>query len=160
MAKTRTRRHTESLGKEIWGAIIESFREADSREKVEELFNNLLTDYEKDDLARRLAILSLVRQGGTYSEISKKLWVSPSTISSIKKSLISKNGYKSRQDLERIKRGDKIAGINSQVQLQSSWLDEWFNHLEFLIATHPQMNGPRWRFLNTNQTLPKKYWHN
>ena len=158
MIKRKNIRTAKNLGEEIWLHVIESFHKDDTKEAVKQLFNNLLTDFEKDDIARRLAIISLVRQGKSYSEISKKLWVSPVTISSIKKSLISKSGYKSRQDFER-ERNNKTLKISSNAQSEPSWLDDFFDRIEFLIATFPQISGQRWRFLHCNRTLPKKYWY-
>jgi len=61
--------------------MIQEVTKANSKEKVEELFDRILTPREINDMARRLKILKLLKGGKSYLEIQDTLRVSPSIIS-------------------------------------------------------------------------------
>jgi uncharacterized protein YerC len=69
--------------------------------KSEALLCLLVTPNEKRDFVMRAAILQGLVYGKSYRQIGKELWVSPQTVSGIKKA-IEEKGYKSH--LERKKK--------------------------------------------------------
>ena len=69
--------------KYLWQSLMESIKKSPDSE----ILNSILTEYEKERLAKRFHIQNFLNQGKSYSEISKILWISPNTISSINKSL-------------------------------------------------------------------------
>jgi transposase len=50
-------------------------------------------------MVKRAAAISLIKEGKKYREIGKILWISPSAISSIKKSIRENLGYQARKNL-------------------------------------------------------------
>ncbi|MBI4992087.1 MAG: hypothetical protein HZB99_02610 [Candidatus Harrisonbacteria bacterium] len=144
----RTAKDIENL---IWQKLIEEFFKAKSSKEIERLFNLFTTDQERETMARRMATISLIRKDVSYKEISRKLWVSPLTISAIKKSILGNGKYKSyhRSKKENIR---KPKSGHFKIEA-SSFLDDWFNHIAFMFDNMPQKNGPRWKFLNKRRVL-------
>jgi len=58
------------------------------------LLNVFTTSSERHDMIMRIATMNAIRSGKSYKQIGKELWLSPQTISSIKKT-INENGYQS-----------------------------------------------------------------
>lgn len=81
---------------DCWQKILQS----------KELLRLLVTSHERHDLVMRAAALDRLITGKSYSQIGEELWLSPQTISSIKKSLKEKNyrSYLERSKKERKKR--------------------------------------------------------
>ena len=69
-----------------------------------ELLHLLLTSHEKHDLVMRAAALEYLASGKSYKKIGEELWLSPQTISGIKKA-INEKSYRSY--LERSKKERK-----------------------------------------------------
>lgn len=145
------------MEKLIWDKILGEFSKAKSLKEIELLFNNLFTVQEREIVSRRLAVLSLIKQGLSYRAISQKLWVAPATISTIKKSVLRNRGYKSRNEFNQEKAIQKAVS-GGKIETNSIF-SEWLDDIAFFIATLPEKSGPRWRFLNMNRTMPKKYWY-
>ena len=77
----------------IWKEILEKLAGAKSKKEISAVLNRLLSNYEKRMMIRRFISMGLIRSGKTYREIGEILWVSPTTISAIKKNLLLANGY-------------------------------------------------------------------
>lgn len=79
-----------------WGKICAS----------KELLAALVTAHEREIIVLRAATLDRLAAGVSYREIGKELWVSPQTISGIKKALAEKHyrSYLNRSVTERKKR--------------------------------------------------------
>jgi len=89
----------------IWLGLLKEI----NNPKLEKFLNTLLSQYEKDIISNRLAALSLIKQGKTYREIGKELWLSSTTISSLK-SIVKgdpNTEYKTHRQIRRIS-GEKI----------------------------------------------------
>ncbi len=150
-------RTSKNLGEIIWESVLEKFANAKTKKEIESFFGILMTSQERESVARRLAVLSLIDKGLHYREIGEKLWVSPVTISTIKKSILSRD-YKSHHQLRKEKSVLKNNNIENKL-VEESAFSQWLDHISFLIENSPQISGPRWRFLRYNPTLPKKYRH-
>ncbi len=74
--------------------------------KQPKILQSLITEYERRILVLRGAVITRLNSGKSYREISKELWLSPQTISSIKKS-INKKDYKSYRALEKAEQKPK-----------------------------------------------------
>jgi len=74
--------------------------------KSEELLQLLITSYERHNLVMRVAALEGLAAGKSYRQIGRELWLSPQTISGIKKALREKNyrSYLERSKKERKKK--------------------------------------------------------
>lgn len=77
----------------VWGRIIEGLAGATSSGEIDKSLNLLITAYEKKHMVKRAAAISFLKQGKSYREIEKTLWLAPSTISAIKKSMRGGEGY-------------------------------------------------------------------
>jgi len=68
--------------------------------------NLLVTSYERHNLVIRAAAVDRISSGERYRQIANALWLSPQTISSIKKALGERSykSYRERGKLERKKR--------------------------------------------------------
>ncbi len=153
MKKSHPRRTPSNLEKEIWQSVIEKIYGTKSKEEIEGLLTSLITFQEREHIARRLAVRSLLAQGMSYTKIGALLWVSPLTISAIKKSEIDKGGYRSYQDR---KQANSEATPKNQPALQESLLHAWLNDVAFIIENGPRISGPRWRFLQNRHMAPKR----
>ncbi len=85
--------------------------------KSEELLQLLLTSHERRDLVMRAAALEGLVSGKSYRQIGEELWLSPQTISGIKKAIHEKN-YRSY--LERSKKGRKKKEYSSDTSPSKS----------------------------------------
>lgn len=80
----------------LWLELIEKVGEAKDKNSVRRLIEHLLSNDEKKMVAKRIGVMALLREGKSYKEISEILWLSPNTISTIKKNMLdSKENYKS-----------------------------------------------------------------
>ena len=140
----RTPKNLEEL---IWEGLLQEFNRTKSLKEIDRLFDILTTAQERETIARRLAVFSLIRKGLSYKEISKKLWVSPLTISTIKKSIINNSGYKSYHWLKRSK-AKKLKLDRRPMPVLNSVFDDLFDHAALFIENAPRKSGPRWKFLN------------
>ncbi|MFH1161789.1 MAG: hypothetical protein V1696_00730 [Candidatus Jorgensenbacteria bacterium] len=70
------------------------------------LLRLLITAYERHDLVMRAAALDRILSGKSYRQIGEELWLSPQTVSGIKKAFKEKNyrSYLERSKTERKKR--------------------------------------------------------
>lgn len=149
-------RTSKNLEQQIWDSVIKKISEAGDEKAIERILNGILTNQEKESIARRLAVLSLSQKGWSYQKIGELLWVSPVTISTIKKSAMGKDGYRSYYEM---KRGVSGVGNPSAVPAseKETIFQEWLDYVAFLAENAPRISGPRWNFLTYNQTAPKKY---
>lgn len=77
----------------VWNQIVENLAKTLSPRDIERSLTMLTTASERKQITRRAAALELLKQGKSYNEISKALWLSPTTISAIRKSLRGGKGY-------------------------------------------------------------------
>ncbi|OIP75124.1 MAG: hypothetical protein AUK06_02400 [Parcubacteria group bacterium CG2_30_36_18] len=128
----------------LWEAFLKSVEKSKSEKQLTSFLNNLLSETEKKNIVRRLTVISLLKQRKTYKEIGEILWISPGTISAIKKSIgntaILKNYYSkySFYKNKKIAEKGKIRGLPPE------------NIFDYLANIKwPTMTGRgRWRFLN------------
>jgi uncharacterized protein YerC len=140
-------RTSQDVEKLIWQKLLEEFSATKSPKEAEQLLNILMTAQERETIARRLGVISLIKKGFSYKRISEKLWVSPVTISTIKKSILGNSGYKSYHWIK--KDNSKKSKFNNDSKgAAESALAAWFNHIAFMLENAPRKSGPRWKFRN------------
>lgn len=81
----------------IWSKFLDDIEKVGSKKEIAELLDNLLSPNEKILISKRLAAVALIKSGKSYREIGRVLWVSPGTISAIKKSIYLPVNYKSNR---------------------------------------------------------------
>ncbi len=94
----------------LWDKLIDELSKLKTKQELKNVIEKLISDYERKFILRRLATATLVRQGISYKEIGETLWISPSTISAIKKNILSRGAsYKGTRALKKTK-SDGVAG--------------------------------------------------
>src|SRR3989344_2674255 len=86
----------EKWTEELWDELLNEIAEKNSKKSIKEILEKVISKSEKKMILRRLGVLTLVRMGKSYSEISEILWTSHATISTIKKNILNNaSNYKS-----------------------------------------------------------------
>lgn len=138
LSKFKSRKEWETA---IWEKFLENIRRSKSEQKFKEFFNSLLSASEKKIIINRLIAISLIAQGKTYRQIREVVWVSPNTISALKKMLKKHSEYQNNPLLNRRNKTNKTErtrGISP-----NTIFDYWLNF------PWPAYTGKgRWRFLN------------
>lgn len=98
IGKFKSRKDWEAY---LWEMVLKNIEKLSSKNELRSFLNALLSKTEKKNITRRLIVISLLKQGKTYKEISEILWISPGTISAVKKSLLNYKSYKSKHSLYR-----------------------------------------------------------
>ena len=75
--------------------------------KSNNLLKLLVTSYERRNLVMRATVMAGVNSGKKYKQIAEELWLSPQTISSIKKAL-RENSYRSYRERSKKERKKKV----------------------------------------------------
>lgn len=125
----------------VWSKFLENAEKTKSNKQLRNFLDGLLTINEKKFVIKRLVALAMIKAGKTYKEIEETLWVSPSTVSALKKSVFLNSSYQSNRHYAEKSRNEKrkhIKGLPAKTKF-----DYWFN---FPI---PSKSGKgRWKFLN------------
>ncbi len=141
IAKFQSRKEWENF---VWQKLLENIRGIKSKKDLGEFLDSLMSEDERKMVIKRLLAISLLKQGKTYKEIGEILWLSPNTISAIKKSIGSDLGYRSDVMLnEKRRANNKLKRLDKIKIKPSNIFDYWANF------PWPKMVGKgRWRFLN------------
>jgi len=129
----------------LWLKIVEKFSAKKSQKETAMLLKNLFSTHERNRMIKRAVAISLIAQGKSYNEISKILWISPNTINSLKKGLLSKAGYTSRYT--RVKSREKKPKLLSKKEFARLRIKLWFEGLFILPGNLPRISltSKRWR---------------
>ena len=123
----------------VWLVLIKEIVKSNSIKKLEKMLGMLLTGHEKKQMIKRASAISLLKQGKSYSEIGEVLWLSPTTISAIRKSLRTKEGYVTRY--MRNKKPEKKQKPLSKEELDQLLFTQWIESL--FILPQPPIPHPR-----------------
>lgn len=124
----------------IWEEFARILSGLNSKEQIIEFLNSVISRKERDFIIKRLLAIQLIKQGKSYSEISKILWISPSTISALKKCINNKTLYQSKKIKIKNTEGKRTKGFNEDIE---EILEYWINF------PFPSKTGKgRWKFLN------------
>lgn len=128
----------------MWKKFLENLQKIKSKNQLENFLNSLLTNYEKKALIKRLAAISLIKQGKTYKEIEEILWISPSTINVIKKSIRVGSGFQSRYELEKNRRKQK--DVKDRQYKRNVYTKSALDNLIDFFIMPPKIGRGRWKF--------------
>lgn len=135
------------VSKEVSDRMFEVFRmtisSLNSKEDIEDFFNELLSPIEKIMLAKRLSIAVLLAKGYSYPSISASLRVTPRTIASVSITLKYRGkGY--RKAVEKILADEKM--------------NDFWEKIEDFIAGLPPTKGSfiYWRDKYNREKLKRK----
>ena len=94
----------ERAERELWGKFLESLLKANSVKELEDFFSILMTSHERLNFAKRLMAIAMFHGGSTYRETSERLYISPNTIRSLRRSLVNRGlGYKTWHETKKTK---------------------------------------------------------
>jgi Trp operon repressor len=77
----------------IWEILTQELAQADAAEKIGQILKLLITESEKKLIINRAVAISMIQQGKSYREIGRLLWLSPTTISALNKSIRQEGRY-------------------------------------------------------------------
>ncbi|MEK7192074.1 MAG: Trp family transcriptional regulator [Patescibacteria group bacterium] len=69
----------------LWDELLTKVSNMKSKKELKRTLESLMSEHEKRTILRRLAVNALVRLGKSYKKIGEIIWVSPQTISAIRK---------------------------------------------------------------------------
>ncbi len=122
----------------IWQKILRDMKNP----ALSAALDSLLSPYEKSIIVNRFAAVSLIKEGKTYRQIGKELWLSPTTIRSLKRTL-ENNPVKEYQSYRLLKNGrqNKVEGKSEVIETPS-----FINWVDYCLSVRPKKIGPRWKF--------------
>jgi DNA-binding CsgD family transcriptional regulator len=107
------------------------------------MLNVLISAHEKENIVNRLAALIFIEQGKSYKQIGEELWVSPTTIRSLKR--ITDNNYsKEYKSYNKLRKDNESNKIKSKNVPETPSFVNWIN---YYASVFPKRNGPRWKFI-------------
>ena len=74
-------------------------------------FYQIMTSYERHDIVMRAAVAHLLSLDLSYRDIGRELWLSPQTISVVKKGLLER-GYRSYAVREKVERKKRVYSVD------------------------------------------------
>lgn len=101
---SRFSKYYRDSGKRAWNALVKRLVRARSAQEVERVLQSVVSASEKQIIVKRILVKGLLAGGATYKEVSELLWVSPMSISALRKSLISRDGYQTRYERAKTKK--------------------------------------------------------
>jgi len=140
MNKFFTTEENKKLEEKVWQEFLGKIKQVVSSKNIGEVLEILLSSYEKKELARRLAIISLLNEAKTYRKISEILGVSHQTIGAVKKCVLKNSSkfYSSYRRKE--KKINPLPGVS------------FIDNLAKILSKTPKYRyisrGGRWQFLN------------
>ncbi len=130
----------------IWQKVIKELTDIGSADKTQKFLEGLIGEYEKKLIIRRLTTILLLKEGLSYRAIGEILWVSPSTISAIKRSVLAKATYAPRRKHLTTKYKEQLRKMDLRDFAEDSFITRLEN---FITDFHKGYSDPkyRWRFL-------------
>ncbi|MDP3948705.1 MAG: Trp family transcriptional regulator [bacterium] len=113
----------KGLEENIWRKFLENVENAGHKHETAKFLDSILTANEKKLISKRLAALALIKSEKSYREIGRILWISPSTVSGLKKSIrgiYQSNRYRATKSKNEKRKS--MGGIPA-----STILDYWAN---------------------------------
>ncbi|MBI4993853.1 hypothetical protein HZC33_02780 [Candidatus Wolfebacteria bacterium] len=131
----------------IWVNFLEDILKIKSAKELKENLEIVISKKEKQFIIKRLLAVYFISKGKKYREIGDYLWISPSTISAIKKAVLGKINYQARDPLNKFKK-IKNNNIKFEYLSDSAWkmiisLSLWMDKRISSIK-----GKGRWNFLN------------
>lgn len=127
----------------VWLELAKNIKNIKDVKRIKDFLESILTSYEKKNIIKRFETIILVKNGISYREISKILWISPATIRQAKINI--ENGAKKYLSRNDFKKNNKKSGEKKQqLHAPESPFLEWIDSLPPM----PTRSGKgRWSFL-------------
>ncbi len=139
MGKFFVTEENKKLEDKVWREFLDQIRRKIDSKDIDKILEMLLSPFERKEIVRRLAVISLLSEGRTYRKISEILGVSHQTVRAIKKCI-----FENSQTYYPYHKKEKV----SELQSSSSFMDDL---KEFLS------NIPASKNVNISRGRYKKY---
>lgn len=126
----------------VWQRLLKDIRNPD----LSAILDSLLSPYEKSIIVNRLAAISSLKEGKTYKQIGEELWLSSTTIRSLKMAL--EGGFRKEYQSYRLlknKYQNKVTMVKEGVVETPAFL----SRIDYYLANFPKKGGggSRWNFI-------------
>lgn len=125
----------------VWDELLDKLSNTKSKKELKRALESLVSEYEKRTILRRLAVNALVQRGKSYKKIGEILWISPQTISAIKKNSFNfATAYKSYRFSPRKSKWSRSTGV---IKSKKTFLDSLFEDVDLweLLTNPPRPVG-------------------
>lgn len=112
----------------IWGRFLKSINDVKNEKKLKRILESVISKKEKRLIIKRIIAISLIKNGKTYREIGETLYLSPVTVSALKKSLYAGISYAAASEVT--PRQDK----NKQVSKENFWAELTIELLDLILS--------------------------
>lgn len=132
-------RLADEWSEQLWRKLINEIAKTTDEKETQRILEKLVSESEKKMILKRLAVVALVQSGKSYREIGKILWLSPNTVSTIKKNIFDNHRYyKSYLDFY----GGPIKW-SSEITTSKTFLEKLFRDIDLwdLITNPPRPKG-------------------
>lgn len=123
----------------VWTKILDDVKNP----KLANMLNTLISAHEKEIIVNRLAALTFIKQGKSYKQIGEELWLSPTTIRSLKR-IVENNFKKEYKSYNKLRKDNAKEKPEKKNVTETSSFADW---VDYYASTFPKRNGPRWNFL-------------
>ncbi len=80
-------RAADKWSEQLWDKLVNEISKVGEEKEIKRILEKLISEDEKKMILKRLAVVALIRAGKSYREIGEILWLSPNTVSTIKKNI-------------------------------------------------------------------------
>jgi|SRR3989344_7109226 len=131
-------KEAEGWMEELWDGLINKLVVSCSHAEIKKILECLMSVHEKKVILRRLGVMAFARTGKSYRETSEALWLSPNTISTIRKNILgNRAGYKSYR---KFYGGPRV--YSGEVRIQKSYWEELLGDVDLWdMLIHPPRPG-------------------
>ena len=135
----------------LWQRFLEKMTATKTLKETSRIAESLFSEYEKDLITKRIAVLALLRGGAGVREISRITWVAPQTIGALKKSYFGNSGiYRS----QRFFKSTVKYASSSGPFYKKDWLDGLFEGFKNIDILELLKNPPRPRGMGLKSRTP------
>ncbi|MEK7640472.1 MAG: Trp family transcriptional regulator [Patescibacteria group bacterium] len=135
----------------LWGGIVEKLLRSNSAAEIKKMLGLMISPKEREFILKRITVPLLLADGLTYSQISELLWLSPTTISTIKKNLRDPKGlYLSSRKFLHQKRKYSGRAEYFETKQEKFWSSLWKDISELRLGGAYTDASQRWNFLKHN----------
>lgn len=133
----------------LWRELLRQISRIKSTENLDGFLQCFISKHERNIMLKRLTALMMLKEGKSYREIGRLLWISPSTLSALRRSaLLNPANYVTRREREKSKqRMPKKRHENIFGEIKNGYTDSILaNFLEAVLEGKSNMRA-RWKML-------------
>lgn len=133
----------------LWRELLKQISQIQSVKDLNEFLQCFISKHERNIMLKRLTALTMLKEGKSYREIGRLLWISPSTLSALHKSeAFNPANYVTRREREKSKQRSPKKRYESTIgKIKTAHTDSILaNFLEAILEGKSNMKA-RWKML-------------